>query len=62
MKKFPNTLHVVREGDPGEEYLAVYENGIEDIDKAETKVAVYKLVSEGTVDIQRVYRETKGHS
>ena len=61
MPKFPNTIHITEEGDKGEEWLEVHEDGVFDIDEAGKPVAVYQLVSVGRVSIQKQYIEAKRH-
>lgn len=55
MKRFPELIHVVVDGDGDDEYLAVYDNGVFGIDEPGKRVAIYKLVDVGTVAITKKF-------
>lgn len=55
--KFPALLHVIVEGEEGDDapWLNVFMDGVASIDEAERRVAIYKLVDEGIVSIQKQF-------
>jgi hypothetical protein len=52
--EFPETIHVTREGEGEESYLAAYEGGLPVVDDG-TPVAVYKRVTTGVVTVTRTF-------
>lgn len=54
-RKFPNLIHVIRSDD--DEYWQVEEAGVADVDQEGTPMAIYKLVSVGTVTIRKSFTE-----
>ena len=59
MKKFPSTIHVVREEDGEDSYLVAHEDGVASIDEAGANVAIYQLVKVGKVLIVKSFKEIR---
>lgn len=54
MKKFPPLIHVkIEELQNDPDYLAVLDDGVFGVDKPGERVAIYKLVEVGTVQITK---------
>lgn len=51
--EFPEFIHVTREPDDDTPWLQVHETGVDSIEDHGTRVATYKRVSVGTVDISK---------
>lgn len=58
--KFPSIVHLTRElPEADDEWFMVHTNGVADIDTHGTPIAIYQLVSIGTVDVQRTFSDRK---
>jgi hypothetical protein len=61
MKKrtFPKLIHVTREGESDDSFLAVQADGVQSVNDAGTPIAIYQLVDQGQVTIQRQFQSTR---
>lgn len=59
MTKFPNLIHVTREGEDDGEYWQVNEDGVFSVDEPNKPIAIYKLVEVGRVQIQKSFQGKK---
>lgn len=59
MAKFPNVIHVTREGEGEDAYWQVNADGVFSLDVPGQPVGIYKLVEVGRVKIQKSFQSKK---